>query len=178
MEVVDCLFRLSMSIRNSIPHDRFRKENLINTSHFEASDISHVHDIFPSAPDLVKERLGRAISRRRQFFKYRELHHNKLAHGVDDPGCTEDAGVSTMASSIPPELKFGGMTSQTAETNVLDEDGGSESSWTDTTCGFSALGLGGKKPKIPPLPKEAGDRPFECPFCYTIISATTTKAWM
>ncbi|KAK4222840.1 hypothetical protein QBC38DRAFT_400724 [Podospora fimiseda] len=32
-------------------------------------------------------------------------------------------------------------------------------------------------PGVPPLPEMAHKGPFECPFCYMIISATTTKAW-
>jgi len=171
MEIVDCLFRLSISIRNAPPHDRFKKAHLISTAHFEASDIRHVSEMFPSAPDQVTELLGKAISRRRQFFKYRELHHSKLASGLDDSGNAEDTGVSTVASSVPPELKSGYLGAENAETGILNEDGASEAGWTETTVGDTDS-------KIPPLPKEAGERPFECPFCFTIISATTTKAWM
>jgi len=175
-EIVDCLFRLSISIRNAPPHDRFKKAHLIGTSHFEASDIRHVHEVFPSATDPVVELLGKAISRRRQFFKYRELHHSKLAYGLDDLETTEDTGVSTVASSLHAEMKSGFVDPENAETDILLEDGASESSWTDTI--YSSSALGDTDSKIPPLPKDAGERPFECPFCFTIVSATSTRAWM
>ncbi|CAJ2499789.1 Uu.00g026420.m01.CDS01 [Anthostomella pinea] len=60
---------------------------------------------------LVK-RLGSAISKRRQYFKYREAHHEKLAAGLnleeregDGEGNGEGDGVTTLASSIPDALK-------------------------------------------------------------------------
>ena len=176
MEIVDCLFRLSISIRNAPPHDRFKKGHLINTSHFEASDIRHVHEMFPSAPSSLTELLGKAISRRRQFFKYRELHHKKLASGLEDSDNMEDTGASTVASSLPVEMRPGFSGPENADMDVLDEDVASESGWTDTTCGLSTAERAGSK--IPPLPKESGERPFECPFCFTIISVSSTKAWM
>jgi hypothetical protein len=176
MEIVDCLFRLSISIRNAPPHDRFKEAHLINTSHFKASDIGHARDMFPLAPKPLTELIGKAISRRRQFFKYRALHHRKLASGIDNLGGVEGAEASTIASSVPGDMRSGSPGPENADSEVLNEDGASQSGWTDTTYGHSADG--GLHSKIPPLPKEAGERPFECSFCFTVIFATTTKAWM
>ncbi|KAK4450352.1 hypothetical protein QBC34DRAFT_324536 [Podospora aff. communis PSN243] len=175
-EIVDCLFRLSISIRNARPHDRFKKAHVISTTHFEESDIRHVDEVFPSAPESLKMLLGKAISRRRQFFKYRELHRRKLGFGLEESDNIDEAEATTVASSLPVEMNSGFLELENAHLDVLNEDGGSEAGWTDTSCGSSAVG--GADSKIPPLPKEAGEQPFECPFCYTIISVSTTKAWI
>jgi len=173
-EVVDCLFRLSVSIRNPAPHDRFKRTNWVEKAHFEQFDIAHVREAIPSVPTAHAERLGKAITRRRQYFSYRQSHHNKLAHGLEGADAGEDAAAaSTVASSIPQHLRT--TNSGPRGQAVIDEDNASETGWTETTAG-SALEQG-KRAKIPPLPKEGYERPFECPFCYTMISATTTRAW-
>jgi hypothetical protein len=171
-EVIDCLFRLSVSIRNPAPHDRFKRANWVDKIHFEQFDVAHVREAIPSVATAHAERLGKAITRRRQYFAYRQSHHKKLAHGLEGAPAGEDAAIaSTVASSIPQYLK----TTESRGLGVIDEDMASETGWTETTIG-SALEPG-ERPKIPPLPDEGYERPFECPFCYTMISATTTRAW-
>jgi hypothetical protein len=175
-EILDCLFRLSVSIQNPAPHDRFKQASLTNTSHHEPFDISHAREMFPLAETALIERLGRALSRRRQYFLYREMHHKKLSRGLEEAeedGVAEEAGVSTVASSIPQHMKQ--PTGDLTRPVVLDEDRMSEAGWTDTTRGSSLAD--GARPRIPPLPADAYERPFECPFCYMMISATTTAAW-
>ncbi len=173
-EILDCLFRLSVSIRNPAPHERFLKSSLTDTSHHEPFDLFHVLDMFPLAEPALAERLGRALSRRRQYFLYRKVRHKKFSFGLEeDDEMTEEAGVSTIASSITENMKQA--TSDATQPAVLDEDRLSEAGWTDTTRGSSLAE--GDRPRIPPLPKDAHERPFECPFCYMMISATTTAAW-
>ncbi|KAK0724606.1 hypothetical protein B0H67DRAFT_109181 [Lasiosphaeris hirsuta] len=172
VEVTDCLFRLSVSIRNPAPHDRFNKLTWASTSHYITHDTRHVQEAFPHAPAALCERLGMAVSRRRQYFAYRQKHHEKLARGLEEN--EEDAGAeSTVASSIPRPMKM--IVGEHNDLGVLDEDMTSEAGWTDTTYGSSMVT--GDKPRVPPLPKDAHERPFECPFCYMMVSATTTRAW-
>ncbi|KAK3345889.1 hypothetical protein B0T25DRAFT_462035 [Lasiosphaeria hispida] len=171
-EVTDCLFRLSVSIRNPAPHDRFNKLTWASMSHYIPHDTRHVQEVFPHAPSALCERLGMAISRRRQYFAYRQKHHEKLARGLEEND--DDAGAeSTVASSIPRPMKMA--VSEDNDLGVLDEDMASEAGWTNTTYGSSMVT--GDKPRVPPLPKDAHKRPFECPFCYMMVSATTTRAW-
>ncbi|KAK0667758.1 hypothetical protein QBC41DRAFT_323143 [Cercophora samala] len=175
-ETISCLFRLTVSIQNPAPHDRFKARNWVDTSHFEESDISHVRDKFPSCPPEISQRLGKAISRRRQYFKYRELHHQKMTYGLDGNVENDEGAPTTIASSIPKQL---GTTTvlrpSDCDNSVLDEDSMSLAAWTDTTFGGSLID--GKRPRIPALPEAAIDGPFECPFCYMMISASTSRAW-
>ncbi|KAK3314877.1 hypothetical protein B0H66DRAFT_482065 [Apodospora peruviana] len=175
-EVVDCLFRLSVSIRNPAPHDRFRQSTKTDTSHHEPFDILHVREKFPVSDEVVAKRLGRAISLRRQYFKYRELHRQKLGHGLDDDDTSkmDEAGISTIASSVPKHLKEGESANEQTTQTVLDDDQSSEAGLSQTS--FASSSTAGKR-RVPPLPEQAEKGPFECPFCYMIISATTTRTW-
>jgi hypothetical protein len=52
--VIDCLYKLSMSIRNGVSrHDRLVKAGSINTSFFETWDIEHVRAKFPATKVTV-----------------------------------------------------------------------------------------------------------------------------
>ncbi|KAJ4347966.1 uncharacterized protein N0V89_009338 [Didymosphaeria variabile] len=104
---VTCLFRLSMAIRDPAPDDRLQKTITVDKSYFEDYDILHAKTKFPDCAEYLTERLGRAISGRRQYFSYRELHHQKLAKkaeliGLEQPR-TEHTSNSNMftETSIP-----------------------------------------------------------------------------
>lgn len=168
-EVVDSLLRLSITIRNPAPHDRFLVSSSIDTSHFEAFDIQHVQSKFEDTGPWLAERLGKAISRRRQYFKYRQKHHEKLAYGMDEKDDDRGVAPSTLASSIPDKLKKGNKT-------LLDDDNDSNADWTSQTSFATSIG-GLEQLHVPPLPKEAEKGPFECPFCFMIVSITARKAW-
>lgn len=160
-EVVDGLLRLSMSIRNPAPHDRFIASLPTETSHFEASDIQYVQSRFTSLPYWLAERLGKAISRRRQYFRYRQAHHEAIPWTL---GMRYDMAVFpiTMASSIPEKIE--GEKYPGAE---VDD--------------YSAAGARSvfHKPRlrVPPLFREAGMEHFVCRFCYMMIIARTRTDW-
>lgn len=174
-DVTSCLLRLSVAIRNPAPHDRFRVSKETDTTHYEPFDINHVKEKFPQAAEEILQRLGKAISRRRQYFKYRECHHATLAQGLDlDTNKTEIVPKSTIASSIPDHLKEDKtFTAPTAE--ALDDDAASDTGISQTSYATS-VAISGKL-QVPPLPKEAEDGPFECPFCYMMIVASSRSSW-
>ena len=173
---VTLLFRLSMAIRSPAPHDQFMKSMNIDTSYYEQYDIMHVRQKFPQAEEYLVARLGRAISRRRQYLKYREAHHKKLAYNLEatdnpnhDSSHTEIVPESTVASSLSPALKE-------ADHLDLSEDSGSDTGFSDASTATSASNT--MKLRPPPLPKEAQDgSPFECPLCFMIISVRSTLSW-
>ncbi|KAL3954008.1 hypothetical protein ACCO45_011964 [Purpureocillium lilacinum] len=159
VDVVNCLLRL-------------------NTSHYELFDIRHVQSKFNDIDAILAERLGKAISRRRQYFKYREAHHMKLSRGLDlhrAADATTTAGSAdpqTVASSIPQQLKGG---SDPMDGLLVFSEDRSDSGHTQTSYASSAAGK--EEYRIPPLPTAASIGPFECPFCYRIITATSTASW-
>ena len=107
-EINTCLLRLSVSIRNPPPHDQFKGSKNINFSHYEDFDVDHVRNKFPNAAAFLVTRLGKAISRRRRFIRYREEHRKKYEQGLDDDPTEPARG--------PAEIS--GLSEHKAKTNV------------------------------------------------------------
>lgn len=170
--VISCLLRLSVTISNPAPHDRFKSRvGAEMCLHFEPFDVQHVRNKFPHIDDQLSERLGRALSQRRRYLKYREDHHSRLSHGLED---RIDDGASkgqatTVASSLPERLMDHG-----AEVNLkwLD-DTRSEIS----TISYAPSDVDQSELRVPTIPKEYTDGPFLCPFCFINISVETRLEW-
>jgi hypothetical protein len=63
--------------------NRYIKSAAIDLSHYVRFDIEHTRHKFPLAQEFIVERLGKAISRRRQFIRYSGKHAAKLAVTID-----------------------------------------------------------------------------------------------
>lgn len=100
-EIISCLMRISMALRNPARNDQVRYAETGLAKLFEPRDIEHVRMKFPSTTDRLAQRLGKSISRHRQYFKYRKEHHEKLAHGLDE---TDDAGEQDRQSTAATSL--------------------------------------------------------------------------
>jgi len=83
--IISCLYNLSVAIRQPIPRDRLLKYAEIDLTHYEFYDNQHVLEKFPLAKPFLIKRLGNANTQRRQYFRYRLLHHEKIAKDVDRP---------------------------------------------------------------------------------------------
>lgn len=170
--IIDCLLRFSVTIRNPAPHDRFKSRADAQVGFFEPWDIQHVKEKFPQVDEQLAERLGRALTHRRKYFKYRESHHCRLKEGLEDG----DGGVdgmsrgraTTEASSVPQQFKDAG-------TGSLELFSGNHSKVSETVYAPSALNQG--QLRVPPIPKEHIDGPFLRPFCYVFISVDRRYKW-
>jgi hypothetical protein len=182
VEINICLMRLSMSIRNPAPHDQFKESTHIDVTHFEVFDIEHVRGKFPMAKDFLVFRLGKAISRRRQYLRYRDEHRKKLERGLKQPEITlpqqpsttntapSEKIESTVASSIPLAIKA------SSSAPNLDEDDFYEDTLSQTSYASSNNDPSRLRP--PPLPEQGQDgEPFECPLCFRITSIRQATAW-
>ncbi|KAF2786301.1 hypothetical protein K505DRAFT_260177 [Melanomma pulvis-pyrius CBS 109.77] len=164
---VTCLFRLSMAIRDPAPNTQSRSFITVDKSYYETHDILHVQSKFPQSDDFLTERLGRAISGRRQYLTYREEHHQKLTKNIEKIGHeepkTEHTTNSTEASPMP--------VLDTKVTTVVDDSFDTLSQTSYATSVNATI-------RAPPLPKEAKEKEhFECPLCYMIVSIHTTAGW-
>ncbi|KAK0625882.1 hypothetical protein B0T14DRAFT_421598, partial [Immersiella caudata] len=170
---IDCLLRLSITIRSPAPHAKF-KSRVAVVERLEQWDVKHVREKFPTANDIISARLGRAIAWRRQYFKYREKHCARLAHGLDEETDTaqEDGSVgewsTTVASSISERLK-----GQQVESASFVDESRSDTSQTS----YAPSSADGTRSRVPPMPQESCDGPFECPFCRTIVSIESREEW-
>jgi hypothetical protein len=140
-ETNTCLMRLSMAIQNPAPHDQFKQSGNIDVTHFEPFDIDHVRGKFPLAQDYLVFRLGRTISRRRQYLRDREQHRKNLERGLEQGLATEiqlgtgdapepvsyavtapsERVESTVASSLPSAVKVTTFAHDLTEDDYYDD---------------------------------------------------------
>jgi hypothetical protein len=157
-----------MAIRNPAPNSQSTRSITADKSFYEQHDIQHVKEKFPKSPYYLTERLGRALSARRQYLSYREEHHQKLTKNIEKLGfekpTTEFTTNSTEATPIPGIKR-------TMSLNVLDEEDDIASQTSYATSVNAAI-------KIPPLPRDARDKDFfECPLCFLLVSIHSAAAW-
>ncbi|PGH00346.1 hypothetical protein GX51_05844 [Blastomyces parvus] len=166
--VIKCLYKLSMVIRQPAQHDRLKTN--VDLSHFTPFDIRHVEQKFPHAERWLTQRLGKAITKRREYLKGRERHHEKLAAAalVGDNSNTEAARTTLVSGTTATTFVYGAMAAGDTEIGLAP----SETSYASTVGDDTKLHL-------PPLPEEAENNPdgFECPYCYYLISVRGPLSW-
>ncbi|KAL9580521.1 MAG: hypothetical protein Q9212_004443 [Teloschistes hypoglaucus] len=87
---ISSLYRVSVIIReNHKPFDRLVKCAKIDVSFYEFFDERHVLEKYPDAAAALIQRLGEANSKRRQYFKYRQQHREKLSQ----PPSLQNSGI-------------------------------------------------------------------------------------
>ncbi|PTB56173.1 hypothetical protein M431DRAFT_481612 [Trichoderma harzianum CBS 226.95] len=170
--IIDCLLRLSITIRNPARHDQFNSRAGADTvSSYSEWDMKHIREKFDRLDGKLVDRLAMAMSRRRQYIKYREEHSKKLAHGLlDEPGEGENA--TTIASSIPKKLKDEENTAIFTKMDAL-LDNMSEVSGTSYANSIAA----NNELRVPSIPREYIDGPFLCPICHTLIIINDRNSW-
>jgi hypothetical protein len=166
--LITSLFRLSMAIRNPAPNSQSTSTISIDKSFYEQHDIQHVKEKFQHAPEYLAERLGRALSARRQYFSYREEHHQKLTKNIEKIGfekaTTEFTTNSTEATPIP-------RIERSMSPTVLDEGDNTASQTSYATSVNATI-------RVPSLPREARHKDFfECPLCFLLVSIHSSAGW-
>ncbi|KAK1983527.1 hypothetical protein LZ30DRAFT_477685 [Colletotrichum cereale] len=99
-DMVDCLSRLSTPIHDPAPHDQIMASRAANIVSLEQLDIQHIRDKFSGVEEYLACRLGRAISRRREYFQYREA----LEPAFRTHGGTNEYG-SAPSARFPSEFE-------------------------------------------------------------------------
>ncbi|KAL8644672.1 MAG: hypothetical protein Q9226_007647 [Calogaya cf. arnoldii] len=161
---------MSMLVRKPAQHDLRIGSKAAEVAAFEPFDYNHVRDKYPQAEGFAVSRLGHANTRRRQYLKYRERHALKLKQGIINT-------VADMDDNATSELVL----SETIATDVQDcnvsfDDKASQSGISQTS--YAPTLMGGGDITIPTPPRGSrGGAPFECPYCYFIITATSTRSW-
>jgi hypothetical protein len=140
----------------------------IDKSHFRNFDIEHVRAIFPEAPYYLVERLGKAISRRRQYISYLEKRSLSLmSHDADSQAKAEKTDSIEKARSQPP----------TAATELHLETTLVSFSMTESQTSY-ATSTSMNLNRAPPFPRAAHNKEiFECPICFRLLSNLTRARW-
>ncbi|KAK5988292.1 hypothetical protein PT974_12436 [Cladobotryum mycophilum] len=154
--VVDCLLRLSITIRNPAPHDQFKSRAGAGViEYYEPYDIQHIREKYPHVDDGLIEKLGMDPDEWTDYADRREL-------------------ATTVASSLPEHLKDRHEKQYSAGNELAGlDDQMSEASKTS----YAPSNADANQLHVPPIPKAHLEGPFKCPFCYVVISIDTKYAW-
>ena len=202
-ESISNLFRLTMVIQKATPRDRFSKALTSGRDPFDDSfDIAHVGNKFPrldsQESQWLKQRLGNAITQRRQFLRYAREHREKKAKHDQDPVVVQSSTKQPVpeahsekpksdlvdSKSLLLSQKTGSALAPTAASTLvvahleeaanMSDTGMSKSSFAtsvDESSSENAL-------TVPPLNSVAKvGIAFECPFCWTIQTFRSQSVW-
>lgn len=168
VETIDQLYQMSMIIRKPAQHDRLVGTKKLDSEPFQFWAKQHTSSKYPNADALAIDRISSAMARQRAILKYRERHHAKLSQGINSEGDSKSTVLSeTVVTDVFKEIP--------GQLNDMASDAGV----SETSYGGTLLeGTGADAPKIPPIPKKGtGKRPFECPYCFYIITVRDRRAW-
>jgi hypothetical protein len=201
-DVIASLFKLSIVIQQSSRRAKFARSS--KERPFNARfDILHIQESFPyvTSNNALLERLGKANAQRRQWLSYRRRHHEKLSSDTSstrenlsyapsmslDGLYSESPGSNTLflSASSQDRRSSTSFDRSTAATTFCEEGHQFHEEYTDgsvseTTYSSSSVSDSANQPTlIPQPPPESSDgKPFECPFCYRILTIETLQMWM
>jgi hypothetical protein len=170
-DVITCLLRFSIALRN--PGRNNQRKNDPDgqeiAQSFVARYSNHVREKFPAAPEYLVDRLGKSMSKHRQYFRYRKSHNEKLWEDlVDIDGDDAWERPSTVATSL--------FVTDTPRSCIEQFDFEIESNYTATS--YEGSSTGDTRLEIPEWPADAQEgSPFECPLCFGILEAETKTSW-
>lgn len=168
-DTITNLMQISIATRRISTRDQYAKSELV-LSRYPLStefDIRRMLDLFPKLQDAkwLAERLGRAVVRRRQHFKYREDHHGRMLAQL---ASTRDDTLNEFSKAST----FG----HGSFANLGQNDKVSESGRSDTSFGSACDDRRKLIPRIPGTLQNG--EPGECPFCFNIVTISTQRSWM
>ncbi len=171
--IINCLFQMSMLVRKPAQHDVHLGSNSADVAAFEPFDYNHVRDKYPRADDTLVKRLSNAITRRRNYLRYRERHAIKLRQGIENAEVHEGETVKESIASILSDT----VATEFHNQNIEFDDTASDTGISQTS--YAPTLLSGGNITIPPPPKSSvGGVPFECPFCFYLITVHETRSWI
>ncbi|KAK3948957.1 hypothetical protein QBC32DRAFT_45471 [Pseudoneurospora amorphoporcata] len=180
---INCLLRLSATIRNPAPHDHFQSRAVDLIRAYEPRYKDHIKHKFVNPDEALVDRLAKSMARRREYFRYREAHVTRVAAGMDKVEAGEDPDgaqserrtISTAISSLPNYLKDG--TAVAAGVDELDELDEVRSLASQATS-YAATEADSGEPRVPEMPAEfSKEEVSKCPFCHVFISIQARYDW-
>ncbi|EED18570.1 conserved hypothetical protein [Talaromyces stipitatus ATCC 10500] len=167
VDIINLLFQISMAIRKPADHDRLLNMKTKNESYFEPWAQQHISHKYPEAGNGVVSRLSAAMARQKAILKYRERHRAKLGKGLFEYIGTDSTKLSETEAT---EMATGNDQLHFLET--ASNSGLSQTSYaTSLITTQDAI-------SIPNPPRKSRDKkPFECPYCFHVISIKHKKDW-
>ncbi|KAJ3499455.1 hypothetical protein NLG97_g294 [Lecanicillium saksenae] len=170
---INCLLRLSVTIRNPAPHDQLKSRAGAETvAYFRDWATQYITAKFPKAEGYVQQRLVGAVSRRRQYLKYREERTAHLADGLNEDTAPTVADpvepAITITSLLPDHLKRHHSPKEPVICDNIPEASGT--SYTTSVSSTHRL-------RLTLLPEEPEDGSIKCPFCHMFILVRKRSDW-
>lgn len=196
------LYRISKVIRKATPRDRYEKAINSKDPLENCYDIAHVgekfrHKLGNQESRWLRERLGNAITKRRQFLRYSRDHHEKISRerqvlstrDVASKPLSEvrDAPVRSLAphpqeetvshrapTTIPSTKASTLVPAQIQQIHPIPDD---EQSYAPSMATSMPEDEEGVMTVIPLEQVSQGRRQFECPYCHDILTLRNQKSW-
>ena len=173
---IDLLYRAAVQFSQRSTKDNFSKAADIDVSAFEQYDHEYISEKYPRAEGWLVKRIGRALLKRRQYVRYRELHAAKLAQppldaiaetNADEAGSDETRTIlsGTTATTFKEEQP------EYSPAAYSKDDAASILSAT-TYSSMVAESL--RMPKPPDGTLDGG--PFLCPICHRMHQFSAGQA--
>ncbi|KAG8527158.1 uncharacterized protein KY384_008588 [Bacidia gigantensis] len=167
LDSIHCLYRMTMLIRKPAQSD-FRRGNYASEMKaFYSFDLDNFRNKYPRADDGLLERLASASCRRRGYLHYRSRHHAKLSRNLEDD---HKHWPDALSSTIPTTVH------RSAHIDDDEDEIKSMSAMSETS--FATTMLSESHSIMPRRPKQALDGPFECPYCYCVVTTATMHSWI
>ncbi|KAF2716732.1 hypothetical protein K431DRAFT_234700 [Polychaeton citri CBS 116435] len=187
-DIITGLMKVSMEVKKATNRDRYLNAVSAKQEPFSSEfDIRHVFDKFPKTKETVwlPQRLGAAITIRRQFLRYARDHHSRISsvaklHVARQESFLAPSGLAqssrpsqspTAASTVQPNMIA------RKDVEALDRNDGAIS---ETTSFVSSRPANLDKHCLDVIPLETlskDNQPFECPYCFALLQAKRTRAW-
>ncbi|CAI7573038.1 unnamed protein product [Penicillium discolor] len=169
-DTINNLFQMSMLIRQPAQHDRLLGTKRSDAVFYEQFDLRHVTDKYPQAGEDISKRLGLAISQRRAVMQYRERHRTKLGQGLNQVIEDQTDGQSAKLSDT--------VATEFVEVSPAVNDKLELLTVASQTSYAQTILNGAEGAILPSPPKDsANGAPFECPYCFVIITIANRRAW-
>ncbi|KAL2061158.1 hypothetical protein VTL71DRAFT_7431, partial [Oculimacula yallundae] len=184
------LMDISIVIRNTPTRDDYVKAAARYSldSHWDVSHVDAKFGASKRSSDWLIQRLGKSITRRRQYLTYRKEHHEKLSKDWEAPAkvvvVMEDD--QEKEETRPSTLALTKATTYVEALPAAPKDGSevgsfeTETSYQQTVAGETQEHL----LSVPPPPTEAFEgvpfefgHPFQCPYCWTEQNVKGRNAW-
>ena len=173
-QTIDCLYRISIHLTQRSANQHGAKVAAIDVSLFEDYDTEYLREKYPSLPEFLVARIGKAISRRRQYLTYRELHARKLRSHLEGEKDTDTLSILTRTTATTFRSQSGldeSLTSTRPDSRLTI--------MSETT--YATLAANTDRITMPDVPKDAlQGAPFECPICrkmHQLSEDRPTQEW-
>lgn len=165
--IIRILYFTATILYRPAQHDRLRGTKRADAAGFEPFDRQHVINKYPKAEDSVLERLGLAISQRRAILPTTSSQTWERI-GTSDQGLGSDAVSTNISDTVATHFL------EQPPTHVEFDS----QSFVSQTLYAQTLLNGEEGMVMPPPPAESEDgTPFECPYCFVIISISGDSSW-